>query len=178
MRKIGTALLILAAWFARGQTFEFSGELRAGETFSRKFSRGLVFCLVPNREEAGWEILVSTDCRLDAPDFSAIATPPYHGPHPLQLMGFHFLPETKLFSNVREFRFVLAEKDARRIREMLNERSQDAARILDLAERLGKGRGEVEILDADAVRGEPRYNTRLLRIRFRANLAIPERGQP
>ncbi len=178
MRKLGAALLILAAWSARGQTLEFSGELRAGETYSRKLSRGLVFCLTPNAEEVGWGILVSTKCLPDAPDFTAIATPPYHGPHPLQLIGFHFLPETKLFSNVREFRFVLRDKDARRIGELLNQRPQDAARVLDLAERLGKGRGEVEILEADAVRGEPLYNTKLLRIRFRAKLTIPGRGEP
>ncbi len=93
-------------------------------------------------------------------------------------MGWHFLPDEKLFSHVREFRFVLQEKDASRIREMLNERPQDAPRILNLAERLGKGRGELEILEADAVRGEPLYNTKLLRIRFRVKLTIPGRGEP
>lgn len=158
--------------------FELSGELRAGESYSRKLSRGLVFCLIPHSGETGWEIVVSTECRPDAADFAGIATPPYHGPHPMQLMGFHFLPETKLFSNVREFRFVLRDKDASRIRELLNQRPQDAARVLDLAGRLGKGRGEVEILDADAVRGEPLYNTKLLRIRFRVKLTIPGRGEP
>jgi hypothetical protein len=176
MRRFSAAFLMLASWSVCAQTFEFNGELRAGETYSRKLSRGLVFCLMPYSREAGWEILVSTECRQDAPDFSGIATPPYRGPNALQLDGFHFLPDTKLFSKVREFRFVLREQDVRRIRETLNQRPQDAARILDLAERLGKGRGEVEILEADAVRGEPLYDTKLLRIRFRAKLTIPERG--
>lgn len=176
MRRFSQAFLILASWSVCAQTFEFSGGLVAGETYSRKLSRGMVFCLMPQSGETGWEIVVSTECRPDAADFAGMATPPYRGPNPLQLMGWHFLPEEKLFSHVRQFRFVLRQQDARRIREMLNQRPQDAARILDLAERLGKGRGEVEILEADAVRSEPLYNTKLLRIRFRAKLTIPERG--
>lgn len=174
MRQTAALFLTLACgWVCPAETLRFSGHLRAGESFERPLSRGLVFCLLPGGEQS-WSISIARTCLGRDADFASIATPPYRGPNPLQIDAWHFLPDARQFSNTREFRFVLNESDHARILGLLQDRDQrDAGEILRLAEELGKGAGTVEIIRVEIVPGKDPADAKFVRMRFRAAIRIP-----
>jgi hypothetical protein len=179
MRPISALMLaLLCVSPAAAETIRFSGELRAGESFERRLPRGLMFCLLPGGEDGkeSWTISIARTCSPKEDDFASIATPPYRGAHPRFIEAWHFLPDTKLFSNTREFRFVLNELDHARILGMLqNQQHHEAAEILTLAAELGKGAGTVEITGAEISPAEDPLRTKFIRLRFRVKLEFPAR---
>jgi len=178
MRSVSaTILALLCASPAAAETIRFSGELRAGEAFERRLPRGLMFCLLPGGEQGrqSWEIRIARTCSPAEDDFAGIATPPYHGPSALSIEAWHFLPDTKLFSNTRQFRFVLNELDHARIFAMLQDQQlHEAAEILKVVGELGRGAGTVEITGVEISPAEDRYLTQFIRLRFRVKLILPD----
>jgi hypothetical protein len=70
---------------ARG-TATYSGELAAGQAYTREFGEGLRFALVPR--PLGWEIVVT---RRGRDENLARLTPPFHfAPNPREIEGWHF----------------------------------------------------------------------------------------
>jgi len=166
-------LTLACAWICPAETLRFSGHLRAGEAFEHRLPRGLLFCLLPGGEQS-WSISIARTCLDRDADFASIATPPYHGPNPLQIDAWHFLPDARQFSNTREFRFVLNQLDHARILGLLQNRNQqDAGEILRLVEELGKGAGTVEITGVEIVPGKDPADAKFVRMRFRAAIRIP-----
>lgn len=178
MQSVSALLLaLLSASPGAAETVRFSGELRAGETFERRLPRGLMFCLLPGGEDGkeSWTISIARACSRAGDDFASIATPPYHGPNPLYLDAWHFLPDTKVFSNTREFRFVLNELDHARIFDRLQDREHhDAGKILKLVDELGKGAGELDVLGVELAPAAEPVRTRFVRLRFRVKLIFPD----
>lgn len=178
MQSVSALLLaLLSASPGAAETVRFSGELRAGETFERRLPRGLMFCLLPGGEDGkeSWTISIARACSHKENDFAWIATPPYRGAHPRFIEAWHFLPDTKLFSNTREFRFVLNELDHDRILHLLRDREhQDAAEILKLAGELGKGAGELDVLGVELAPAAEPVRTKFVRLRFRVKLIFPD----
>ncbi len=164
--------LLLAAPPAAGEKVEFSGGVKAGQTWSRLLPRVLMFCLQP-RSESGWDIVIARTCDEDDSDFVSIATPLYRGPNSRMLSAWHFLPDAKLFSNTREFRFVLNEVDEERIALMLRMNSE-AGEVLEMVDELGQGRGKFHVLDAQILPGEKTWDTKFVSLRFRVELVIPD----
>lgn len=153
-------------------TFRFSGELHAGQTYSKPLHRGLWFCLLPHQDQTGWTVSVSTSCKAKAENFAAAATPPFHGPNPASIDSWHFLPDARVFGNKRIFRFVLRSADYQTIMRKLNQR-HEAAEILADIERLGRGMGEVEVLDVNLAPAGDEDHPRFVRIRFIATITLP-----
>ncbi|MBE0658080.1 MAG: hypothetical protein IH602_10345 [Bryobacteraceae bacterium] len=168
-------ILILAGPAARGQAFSFGGEVRAGESYSRPLKDELKFCLLPSPDSSGWTISISDSCAPDAPNFAMIATPPYRGPNPIYVDAWHFLPDARVFSATRSFRFVLNRRDHAHLFGLLSAR-KDAAEILAEAERLGKGVGEVTVAESVLAPGTDPKQPRLLRLRFKAAIKLPARA--
>lgn len=171
---MAAAVLAPLSW---AEIVQFSGEVRAGELYSRPLPRGLYFCMLPAGKDGkeGWILSIARICSYKADNFLSIATPPYRGEHPRFLMAFHFLPDAKIFRNTREFRFVLNEQDCARILFMLqNERQYEAEEILDLARELGKGAGEFEAAGVKIIPAEDRWRTQFVWMRFRVKLTFPD----
>lgn len=165
----------IAVFSAPAKTIEISGEVKQGETYSHELKGGLMFCLMPEADH-GWNIMVSTACELEAPNFATSATPPYYGVHPTQLSAWHFVPGRRVLGNTREFQFVLNRKEHQAILSLLDNRPIDAGKILTLVERLGRGKGKLRVLDAEL--GPTSKNSKefpqLLRLKFTATLVIPD----
>jgi len=66
-----------------GKVCSFSGELKRGESFQKKISEGLVFCLTPSSfwvENGGWTLNISDETGVPCDDnFAGIVTPPFRG---------------------------------------------------------------------------------------------------
>ncbi|HEY2956267.1 MAG TPA: hypothetical protein VGK89_13600 [Candidatus Eisenbacteria bacterium] len=71
------------------RTIHFSGLVRGGQRFERLFTDSLRFVLDPETlGREGWTLRVlAADSTAD---FAGIATPPFHGPNPLDLEAWHF----------------------------------------------------------------------------------------
>jgi len=72
----------------------FSGSVRAGEHFTRPIGRGLTFELAPGD---GWEISIRRSSahagtQRAHEDMSRCVTGPLHGPSPLRIEAWRFLP--------------------------------------------------------------------------------------
>jgi len=64
----------------------FSGSVKAGQRFERRFGNGLFFALEP--QESGWQIVIHGK---DKTEDWACLTPPLHGPNnPTSIEGGHF----------------------------------------------------------------------------------------
>jgi hypothetical protein len=158
----------------RGQAFSFGGEVRAGESYSRALKDGLKFCLLASPDSSGWTISVSDSCTPGAPNFAMIATPPYRGPNPIYLDAWHFLPGARVFSEIRSFRFVTSRQDHARLFGLLNAR-REAGEILAEAGRLGKGAGELTVVESVLAPGTDPKQPRLIRLKFKAEIELPGR---
>jgi len=173
-RNLCAALLSVVVLTPAGAaTFRFSGEIRAGQAFSKALARGLWFCLHANADQTGWTAAVSTSCKPGAENFAAAATPPFHGPNPASIDSWHFLPGERVFGKRRDFRFVLRGEDYETIMRKLNER-RDAAEILADIDRLGQGEGVMEILRAKRDGAGGRDHPRFVFIKFKAKLTVPD----
>lgn len=66
-----------------GKVCSFSGELKRGESFQKKITDGIVFCLTPNsfwQENSGWTLNISDEIGEACDDnFAGIVTPPFRG---------------------------------------------------------------------------------------------------
>jgi hypothetical protein len=66
-----------------GKVCSFSGKLKRGESFQKKITQRLVFCLTPSSfwvENGGWDLNISDEIGKPCDDnFAGIVTPPYRG---------------------------------------------------------------------------------------------------
>lgn len=74
------------SWGAESQTIKFEGKVKRGKIFSYPLNGLLNFVLKPSSD--GWSIYIRSNNHHDKnlADF----TPPYHGPNPLYISGWHF----------------------------------------------------------------------------------------
>jgi len=100
------------------------GAVHAGESFRKEIGSGLLFALEPMEAE-GWVIQIQPKHRdrtrtIEPDSYIGCVTPPAHGPHPTDVLAWHFvtednqsrLPEEKeIFPRKREFNFVLNAAD-------------------------------------------------------------------
>ena len=176
--RVIAATVLVAAASAKGEEYSFGGEVRGGQTYSRALKDELKFCLLPSPDSAGWTISVSDSCTPDAPNFAMIATPPYRGPNPIYFDAWHFLPDARVFSATRSFRFVMNRRDHAYLFGLLNAR-KDAAEILAEAGRLGQGVGEVTVMESWIAPGADQRQFRLIRLKFKAAIKLAARaGSP
>jgi hypothetical protein len=88
------ALAIIMAWSldglaqqsARGP-FALTGTVSRGGIFEQPLRGGLLFRLAPGAH--GWMIWVGDPARPEE-NYAAVATPPYRGPNPIYIEGWHF----------------------------------------------------------------------------------------
>lgn len=98
---------------------EFEGQVHKGGMYRQKFADGLVFCLIPDKED--WTIAVSGSSQSDCNEnFSVFVTPPWYGENPLYINGYQFRNWDNTGENdgsvnapqeVRSFNFVLNHDD-------------------------------------------------------------------
>ena len=91
---------------------KFTAEARAGDSLDRDVGSGLRFCLLPTANtgrNSGWVIRVGPSCKREVPDFSGLATPPFHGPNALDIMAWFFDEGANAPHELHEFRFVTTQ---------------------------------------------------------------------
>jgi hypothetical protein len=91
----------------------FHDHISKGEIFKKDLGANLLFVLQPN--ESGWDIVVKSKDESQNDDFAQVATPPLHGPTPLQIEAHSFISNDERSNSaqlVRDFSFVLNKKDA------------------------------------------------------------------
>ena len=91
---------------------QLQGHVSRRQTYEKDFGNGLVFQLIPN--DNGWNIEIIPAGVQNANDygFASIATPPFHGPTPLQIEGWSFANASDTNETTRDFFFVLNKQDA------------------------------------------------------------------
>ncbi len=128
-----------------GRTFRFSDEVHKGGNVDREIGSGLHFCLIPLvgvGRNSGWIIRVGPSCRREAPDFSGVVTPPFHGPNALEIQAWYFDPGANAPHDLHEFQFVLNEADYDLAMRVLNNRAErESAKLATAA----KGQGSLTI---------------------------------
>ena len=83
---VGGSDYLSVSWSAEPQILKFEGKVKRGKVFSHPLNENLNFVLIPNSQ--GWSIFVRSS---NHPDKNlALFTPPYHGPNPLYIDGWHF----------------------------------------------------------------------------------------
>jgi hypothetical protein len=164
----------VVALSASAETIRLSGDIRTGETCSHQLRAGLMFCLVPEFDYA-FNIQIAVACEPGAHNFAAIATPPYYGVNPTQLMSSHFVSGAQILPKIRSFRFVLSDQDFQTVWSMLR-RDDDAGQLLKLVSRLGRGAGELRVLKTETTPGSASSPTlpRLVHLRFSARFILPD----
>jgi hypothetical protein len=138
------AMFLAQSLVAAGQ-LTFSGRVSRGAEFSYRLDDRLWFCLHPEPDAngGGWSIAVAENCDSDH-DFVAVATPPMRGVNAREIEAWHFDPGANAPQTVRDFAFVLRERDWNRLATELNS-SQDARRLSEDIDALGRGHGALTI---------------------------------
>ncbi len=137
------ALLLPVAVSAR--VIEFSGQVQQGHWVRRQLATDLWFCLtpIPDRgRNSGWSIRIQPSCNRSAPDFAAIATPPYHGPTPVLIVAWFFDPGANAPHEVHDFRFVLDGAAYRGVAQAAQDGWEKLSGVLD---KLAGGRGHMVV---------------------------------
>lgn len=166
---------------AAPDTIRFSGSLKHGERFERALRDGMRFRLSPTDE--GWDIhVVAKDSTAD---FAGVVTPPFHGPNPLGIMGWHFKPGTEAaLGSDREFQFTLNDEDQRTAASALDVilwpgdrglAAQDSAQ--SVWDNLPRGEGLFEIQDVKIDSTTHPDAPSISRMTFRGTLIWPPRAQ-
>jgi hypothetical protein len=161
-------------------TIQISGTVMRGQRAQRNIRElGARFVLEPTDE--GWDIrIVGTDTTAS---FADVVTPPFHGPNPLNVMGWHFRDTTGTApGRQRDFEFVLNDADQRAAASALDVISwpgdrglagQDSAQAV--WDNLPRGHGRFNIRSVELVR-TPDGSTdppRIARMTFSAWLTWP-----
>lgn len=104
-----------------GKVCSFSGEVKRGQSFQKKITQGLVFCLTPDsfwQENGGWRLNISDEIGKPCDDnFAGIVTPPFHGENNATfIQGWQFRNENNTGENetnamIRYFSFVFNQSD-------------------------------------------------------------------
>jgi len=138
-------------------TIQISGTVVRGQRAQRGIRElGARFVLEPTDE--GWDIrIVGADTTAS---FASVVTPPFHGPNPLNIMGWHFRDSTGTApGRERDFDFVLNDADQRAAASALDlilwpgDRglaAQDSAQAV--WDNLPRGQGKFKIKDVELVR--------------------------
>lgn len=110
--------------FSIGKVCSFFWEIKRGQSFQKKITEGLVFCIEPSSflvENGGWTINISDETGKTCDDnFAGIVTPPFRGGYnAIFIQGWQYRNEnntepsvpTWLTTNPRIFNFVFNQKD-------------------------------------------------------------------
>ena len=105
--------------FSIGKVCSFSWEIKKGQSFQKKITEGLVFCItsITNYlgENHGWYISLSDEIGKTCDDsFTDVGPPSFRGDSPTHIEGEQFTNTNEnrfTRSFVREFAFVLSQRD-------------------------------------------------------------------
>lgn len=165
---VAVALALLLGWSQAGPalpaadgTVTLSGTVARGEAFARPLSDGLGFRLVPDAH--GWTIWIGDPAHPEA-NYAAVATPPFRGPNPIHIAGWHFRNADNTGPNapgpknlnvpqrVRAFAFVRDRPSFRAAKAALGvtlwpgaHGADEVAAALEVHAGLAKGAGRLEI---------------------------------
>ncbi len=170
VRATVLAAVLLLPFPVAARAVRFSAEVRHGESIRRPLAKGLWFCLTPTADtgrNSGWMIRIQRLCKDESPDYAGIATPPYHGPNPVQIVAWFFDEGANTPHDVHDFQFVLNVAGYARVAQALDRRSEALGALL---EKLARGRGHLVITDR---RMNPRDGS-IDWIRFAVRLEWPD----
>lgn len=169
------AVLLLAHSLGEGSQLTFSGQVARGQDFSYRLTGGLWFCLFPEPDAngGGWSIAVAEKCSLTSHDFVAVATTPMHGVNAREIDAWHFDPGANAPQTVRDFAFVLTDRDWRRLSSDLVS-YQDPWKMLREIEALGRGRGTLTITKMSR-HASPEGKSVFDSMHFRVVISIPDK---
>lgn len=167
----------------------FGGTATRAEITERALPGGLVFRLDPY--EAGWLIWVGDPAKPEE-NFAAAVTPPFHGPNPLIIEGWHFRnadntgPNQPGPKNVnvpqegRPFRFVLDGQNFDRAMAALaillwsgGKSAQEIAIARNDYEALETATGQLDVMDLDLGNLAPGARAWIERMAFSVQLCLP-----
>ena len=100
----------------------FRGEVSANQAFERRFGDGLLFRLVPEGEQFGWDIEVVPDRPGDTrqSEYTWVVTPPYHFWNPRYLDASYGMSASEAVrSSPRNFNFVLSEEQYKKAADLV-----------------------------------------------------------
>ncbi len=100
------------------------GTVTRGERFAWPLSGGLAFELRPLLQ--GWVIWIGDPARPED-NYAAVATPPFHGPNPTLIQGWHFRNADNTGPNAPGPKNVNAPQQTRRFRFVLDKARFDTA---------------------------------------------------
>ena len=170
--SLGITLLFLAACShpPAQQQITFTGAVKAGEHFQRLFGKRFIFSLEP--WESGWLISVYEQGRME--DLARL-TPPFHGPNPRHLEGWHFRNEDNTAPNdgsvnvpQEDRRFIFSPEVGRSIHGPTAYWSVSTAEV-DRVGSFGRGTLHIERLALSPVRRGER--ARILDMEFRCTIS-------
>lgn len=189
-------VLLSSSDMARAQAtckqFNFTSEVKAGESFTHPIGSNLLFGITPEETNGvhGWHFGIGP--RVRTPDdhvleYIFLVTPPYHFRHPTDLTTDYSVPAQYVVRPHQIwFWFVLSHADAKTASEALDhdiwpQNDEDIASQGKVRERLPKGRGEFVILDSKFTPGRVDKNGNCSRqfcgemqwMRFRVTMVVP-----
>ncbi|HEU5231989.1 MAG TPA: hypothetical protein VFU50_03945 [Terriglobales bacterium] len=197
LRSILILLLVLSnSGAARAQSkckeFSFTGEVKAGESFTQPLSTDLLFKVTPQETNGihGWHFGIGPTVPTaddHVLDYIFLVTPPYHFRHPTDLTTDYGVAAQDAVKPRRiQFWFVLSHADAKVAGAALDHdlwprNDEDVANQGKVREKLLKGRGEFVILDSKFTPGEVGKNGNcewqscgsMQWMRFRVMLVVP-----
>jgi hypothetical protein len=164
------------------------GTVSRGETFAWPLANGLAFQLRPRLH--GWQIWIGDPARPED-NYATVATPPFHGPNPTLIQGWHFRNMDNTGPNVpgptnvnapqhvRPFRFVLGKARFDRARETLGvvlwpgDRSPaEAATALQAYRAIENADGTLRITDLELGNLAPQERAWIERMGFTLRLCL------
>jgi hypothetical protein len=163
-----------------GKVCSFSGEIKRGQSFQKKITQGLVFCLTPSSfwvENGGWDLNISDEIGKPCDDnFAGIVTPPFRGGNNATfIQGWQFRNETNTGDNerqwlTRDFSFVFNQSDYEAIfNDSFNlprDNSIDASKILT-------SRGVLTIIDLKLNNLIPNKRAWIESMKFEVKIYLP-----
>ena len=174
------ATMLACAPAARGQCIavQFTGSVAAKQTFQKRFTKGLIFRLVPEGDGWSMEVRPAHD-RQGIAEYSYIVTPPYRTSNPRYIYtGWDITTlEQVLAVKKRDFAFVLDRASYLRADVDLSHILWSAAENqyqqgLDDMSEIPVGGGELTITDAKIGR-DPAQKPWIAEMAFTVKLTVP-----
>ncbi len=158
----------------------FQGSLEKGVAFQKEFGAGLAFILLPTN---GWTIQVVPAADVgnkDADNYAWPLTPPFRGYGDLNLdTSYGTTAKEAMARRVHHFDFPLSEDAYEQAQaahdQIVSTEGPEFRQALELLPKIPVGHGELKVLDAKVVEGNP---GKVESMKFRVTLVLPPGFQP
>jgi hypothetical protein len=175
----------------RCQQVVFTGEIKAGEKFTREIGNGLSFRMDPWGKDGGWEFEIgpTTPEVSEWNQYVYTVTPPYRSSGARDInTGWGTLAQDAVGTHPRVFWFLVRRSDNAAATDALNKilwpkSDVDQKAGLDFLRSLPKGSGEFTIIDSRITRGtavaysgdpNPEHYGAIHWLKFQVKLVVPE----